>query len=114
MSDNASSTAMVGTTLAVTQTISLFTVLMPPITDVHRHNPEADHPFASDVRQAEFVAGGLSLSVAAIMSRIEGSWLPFVAASFLVAVLIGAYEYTLNKPGFTPNLSAVSDSRSNA
>lgn len=95
---------MVGATLSVTQTISLFTVLMPPITDIHHHNGDSSHPFATDVRQAELVAGTLSLSVAAIMARIEDSWTPFIATSILVAVLIGSYEYTLRKPGYSAPL----------
>lgn len=103
MSDNAA----VGTTLGITQTVSLFTVLMPPVTDINRHRPDDDHPFTSDVRQAELIAGGLSLTVGVVLSRVENSWTPFTVTAFLVAALIFAYEYTLRKPGHAPNLVSI-------
>jgi hypothetical protein len=105
MSEN----GMVGATLSVTQTVTLFTVLMPSVSDVNRHMPDDNHPFTADVRQSELIAGVLSLSVGAIMSRIEHSWTPFIAAAFLVAILIAAYEYTLHRPGNSPNLIDVTE-----
>lgn len=102
-----SETATVGATLSVAQTITLFTVLMPPVGDVNRHNMATGDRFTDDVRQSEFVAGTLSLTVGAIMARIEKSWTPLVATGALVVILVFAYEYTLRKPGAVPNLYAM-------
>lgn len=94
---------LTGATLALTQTVALWTVLMPPLHDVRHYTPGAAPEFADDVRQAELVIGVTSIAVGFIASRIENSWTPLVASSLLVFTLVGAYEYTLRKqPSETP------------
>lgn len=95
----------IGATLSVTQTVALFTVIMPPVAEINRTSP--DVPFTSDVRQSMLVAGGLSIAVSLVNSHLDGSWTPLVVTSLLVTVFIVAYEYTMRKPGRPVNLASV-------
>lgn len=87
-----------GATLGVTQTIALWTVLIPPVSEVRRTTPGEDPDFADDVRNSEAIVIAVSLVVASIMSKLEGSLMPLVATAFLLFTLVAAYEYTLRKP----------------
>jgi len=104
MSDN---TPLGAVTLAVAQTVSLWTVLMPPITEVRRHTPGSAPDFADDVRHAEIVAGTLAITVGGIMSAMERDYTPLVASAVLVAAMIAAYEYTLNTQGVQAHVTII-------
>lgn len=91
------SNGLTGATLAITQTVALWTVLMPDLHEVRRHTPGQAPEFADDVRQAEMVIGVTSVVVGYVASRIEKSWTPLLASTMVTFTLIAAYEYTLRK-----------------
>lgn len=95
--DTNMSRGLTGATLAITQTVALWTVLMPSIHDVRHYTPGDSPSFADDVRQAELVIGVVGVTVALVASRIENSWTPLVASVLLIGSLVIAYEYTLRK-----------------
>lgn len=97
-------------TLSVAQAVSLWTVLLPPITEIRRHTPGTSPDFAADVRHAEMVAGTLAVTVGGIMACLEKSYAPIVASGVLVASMIVAYEYTLNMPASkTPRFTVITN-----
>jgi hypothetical protein len=103
----ASNEEIMGVTLALGQTVSLWTVLTPPITEVRRHSPGNAPAFTDDVRQAEIVAGVLALTVGALMGYVTKSKQPFLAVAVLVGTMTLAYEYTLQCPGAHAEVSVI-------
>lgn len=90
-----SKNAVAGSTLALTQTVTVWTILMPPIWEVRENTPGRDPGFADDMRQTECVAGLISVAVGYIMTKVEHSWNPLICSTLLVLTLIAAYEYVL-------------------
>lgn len=109
----ASDTPQGAITLSVAQAVTLWTVLLPPITEVRRHTPGGAPEFAADVRHAELVAGSLAITIAGVMAYLEKSYAPLIASSVLVATMIAAYEYTLHVPGSTASVSVINSEEVN-
>ena len=101
-------------TLSVAQTVSLWTVLLPPVSEVRRHTPGRAPQFADDVRHAEMVAGSLAITVGAIMAVTEKDYRPLIASAVLVAAMIAAYEYTLQtNPGAQTAVTIIGEVQEN-
>ena len=100
-----------GSTFAIAQTTMLWTTLILPLHDVKHTSPGVDPVTASDIRYAEVVASGVSLSIAAVTSRMERTWTPFLMSALLLGILAVAYEYTLRGPGYSVDMSNVTPMR---
>lgn len=105
MADSDSRSA--GVALALGQGVTLWTVLLPPLTDVRRHTPGRSPDFADDVRHAELVAGTLAITIGGVMGYMNRSYAPIVASSIVISVMILAYEYTLQSQGTHANVSVI-------
>jgi hypothetical protein len=89
--------------LAVTQSVTLFTAMLPPLVEV-RQGSQDDPEFAGDVRTGEAVAALLTVGVGAVASSVVGNAVPFAISVFAAATLVGVYEYTLRgKPFAAPD-----------
>ena len=82
-------------TLAATQSISLFTTLLPPLTDVRRADPVENPDIAADVRMGEIAAVSITLGLGAVTSALTKSNIPVITAAFASLGLVFLYEWTL-------------------
>lgn len=98
-------------TLSITQTVALYTVFLPEMTDVRRQTPGQNPAFADDVRYAECAAGVVSLGISGVVCLYEQSWQPLFASLLVAVLLTVAYEVTLRRPGVVPNLFTMPDTR---
>jgi hypothetical protein len=74
---------------------ALFAALMPPVTDVWVTKPGS--VTCRMVREMEWIAGGLSMGFAFIVSAMTGSGVPLFITGCATAAIIGAYEYVLRR-----------------
>lgn len=86
------------TTLAITQSVGLFSMLLPKFTDVKNGNPH-DPEFATDVHIGEIAASSLTIGIGVIVSGLTGSPVPAFVALLMCAILISLYERALNYKG---------------
>jgi hypothetical protein len=81
--------------LGVSQTMTLWTALMPPIAEL-RETTDVDNPnLALNVRHTEMVVGAVALSIGAVGSAAFHTSAPLIATAVTFGVLAFAYEYTL-------------------
>lgn len=83
------------TTLAITQSVSLFQGLLPKFTDVKQASPQ-DPEFVTDVRIGEIAASSLAIGIGVIVSGLTGSPVPAMISLLMCAILIVLYERALN------------------
>jgi hypothetical protein len=88
--------SIAGTTLAITQTLTVWSVLMPPITEVRENTPGRSPTFTDDMRQTEAVAGTVAVGIGYLMTKLTNTWEPLVYSAMFVTLLIMAYEYVLH------------------
>lgn len=81
--------------LSVTQSVVVFTALLPPFADVRKASP-ADRDARADVRLGEAAASALVIGIGVIASGVTGSPGPAVASVVCALVLVGLYESVLN------------------
>ena len=80
--------------LGVTQGITAFTTLLPPLADVRKADP-SDTSFAADVRMGEVAATTLTLGIGMISSSLTGSPIPAGTAVLMCFILLCVYESAL-------------------
>lgn len=80
--------------LGVTQGITTFTTLLPPLADIRKADP-TDTSFAADVRMGEVAAVTLTLGIGGISSSLTGSPVPAATAVVMCFVLLCVYESAL-------------------
>lgn len=80
--------------LGVTQGITAFTTLIPPLADIRKADP-SDASFAADVRMGEVGAVTLTLGIGVISSSLTGSPIPAGTAVLMCAILLCVYESAL-------------------
>lgn len=86
------------TTLAITQSVSLFQGLLPKFTEVKQGDP-SDIEFATDVHIGEIAASSLAIGIGVIVSGLTGSPVPAFISVLMCAILIVLYERALNYRG---------------
>ena len=80
--------------LGMTQAITLWLALTPPIKEVYDENG-TDAQFIGRMRNGELIAGGSSLGVGLVASLLSKSALPLLVSLATIGVLFMSYEYTL-------------------
>jgi hypothetical protein len=80
--------------LGVTQGITAFTTLIPPLADIRKADP-TDTSFAADVRMGEVAAVAMTMGVGVISSSLTGSAVPAGTAVLMCLVLLCVYETAL-------------------
>lgn len=80
-------------TLGVTQTVGIFTALLPDVWAVREHDVNDD--FAPKVRTAEGVALVLTLGIGLVASVHFRDTTPLLYSGLTGAAMIGLYEYLL-------------------
>lgn len=83
------------TTLAITQSVGLFTTFLPKFTDVKNGSPH-DNEFCTDVRIGELAASTLTVGIGLIVSSLTGSPVPAMISVLMCALLMMLYERALN------------------
>lgn len=86
------------TTLAITQSVGLFGMLLPKFTDIKQADP-GNPEFATDVRVGEIAASGLTIGIGAIVSGLTGSPIPALVSVVMCVFLMFLYERALNYRG---------------
>lgn len=84
-----------GTAVALSISATLFPALMPAVSDLWVTKPGT--VTANMVRSAEILAGGISLSIALVISAMVDSLTPFILTSIVSASIALAYEVILRK-----------------
>jgi len=102
-----SSNDVAGSTLSVTQSVTLWTVFLPPLTDIKRYSPGGNPDFAADVRHAECMAIATSLGLSVVICTLDKTWRPMIAWLAVTMVMLVAYEYTMQSPGYSATLRQV-------
>jgi len=82
--------------LSVTQSIAVFTALLPPFAEVRKGN-KADPSIRDDVRMGEVAASALVIGIGVIASGVAGSPTPAMASIACAGVLVFMYETVLAK-----------------
>lgn len=88
-SDQASATL-----LSVTQSVAVFTTLLPPLSEVRKSRGNADT--VNDVRMGELAASALVVSIGLMASTMTNSPVPAMVAILSAAGLIVMYESVLS------------------
>lgn len=81
------------TLVSTSQTLTIFTAMMPDFPVVRRSTDEATR---NDVRTAEVTASVISLGISFGVALTVGSPTPFIATLALCLVLAGTYEYVMS------------------
>jgi hypothetical protein len=81
--------------LGVSQTMTLWTALMPPLAELRETTSWDDPNLALTVRHTELVVGAVALSIGAVGSAAFRTSAPLIATLVTFGVLAFAYEYTL-------------------
>lgn len=92
MSEN--SNAASATLLSVTNSVVVFTSLLPPFADVRKASP-GDHDMRNDVRLGEAAASALVIGVGIVASGVSGSPAPTIISVIAAIVLVSMYESVL-------------------
>lgn len=80
--------------LSVSQSVVVFTALLPPFGEVRKGNVN-DPDMRADVRLGEAAASALVIGIGLIASGVTGSPLPTVASAVCAAALVLMYESVL-------------------
>ena len=81
-------------TLAIGQSIGMFSTLLPKFTDIKNGSPN-DPGFVDDVRMGEIAAAAITLGVGTIASGLTNSPVPIAVALIMASFLIAMYEAAL-------------------
>jgi len=92
-----SATEFTAVSLGITQSLLLWTDLMPSLTEI-KNGSHADMHLVSNMRHTEIVVSGIALLVGGVSSVILKSPLPVFATASTIVGLIAAYELTLAAP----------------
>lgn len=87
------------TALAAIQGTSIFAALMPDLQEVRRANPTVHADFVADMRTAEFMSAGITISIALLVSILTRDKQPLIVGAIASASLITAYETVLYRVG---------------
>jgi hypothetical protein len=82
--------------LSVTQSIAVFSALLPPFAEVRKGNKN-DPAMREDVRMGELAASSLVIAIGLIASGVTGTPAPAVVSVVAAVVLVGMYETVLAK-----------------
>lgn len=82
--------------LAVTQSVTVFSSLLPPVSEV-RKATSADVSVLHDVRTAEFMAAGIVVGIGLVASALTKSPVPAMVAIIGAGALLCMYEGILQK-----------------
>lgn len=74
---------------------ALFAALMPPVTDLWVTKPGTKT--AGMVREATYLAGGVSLAFALFISAMVGSFVPFFITLAVTVAIASSYQYIVRK-----------------
>jgi hypothetical protein len=85
-------------TLAMTQSITLFSGFLPRFTDI-KNGSRNDPGFATDVHIGEVAAAGLTIGIGVIATGLTGSNVPLVVSIIMCVGLVALYESALNYSG---------------
>lgn len=96
MSDTPSGQAASAILLSVSQSVVVFTALLPPFADVRKGN-KADPNMRDDVRMGELAASALVIGIGIIASGVAGSPTPAMASVLCAVALVFMYETVLSK-----------------
>lgn len=88
-SDQASATL-----LSVTQSVAVFTTLLPPLSDVRKSRGDADT--VNDVRMGELASSALVVSIGLFASGMTNSPVPAMVAVVSAVGLVLMYESVLS------------------
>lgn len=89
-------------TLAMTQSLSLFTTFLPKFTDI-KNGSSHDPGFATDVRMGELAAATLTIGIGTVASGLTGSSVPIGISILMVVALVMLYESALRYEGPVSN-----------
>lgn len=81
--------------LAVTQTVAVFTTFLPKWDEIRQKDPAHNPEFAADVRMAEIGAVCVTVGVGVIASWLTGSPVPAAVSGFAALGMVFMYEVTL-------------------
>lgn len=81
--------------LAVGQSVTAFSILLPKFSDIRRADPTVDNAMVADVRMGEIAAVTVGVGVGVIISSLSGSPVPAFVSVVMVGILIGVYESAL-------------------
>lgn len=84
-----------GVLLAITQSVVVFTALLPEFREVRRANKN-DPDMIKDLRVGEVAAVSLVVGIGFIASTVAGSPAPVIASVISALVLVAMYETVLN------------------
>lgn len=96
MSDN--SNVASATLLSMTNSVVVFTSLLPPFADVRKASP-MDPDMLNDVRLGEAAASALVIGVGLVASNVTGSSAPTIVSVIAAVALVGMYESVLRGTG---------------
>lgn len=82
-------------TLAMTQSISLFSQFLPRFTDI-KNGSKNDPGFSTDVRIGEIAAASLTIGIGVIATGLTGSNVPVIVSIIMTVGLMVLYEAALS------------------
>lgn len=94
MSETITSTNGAAILLSVTQSVVVFTSLLPPFAEVRKAD-EHDADMRADVRMGEIAASTLVVGIGVIASAVTKSPLPAMASIVCAVILAAMYESVL-------------------
>lgn len=81
-------------TLAITQSFTVFNAFLPPLTDVRRMSP-ANSSQVMDIRVGEIAAASLVIGIGGALCYMMKTHEPMTFAVLAAVGLIGIYEFAL-------------------
>jgi hypothetical protein len=96
MTDKPSAQAASAILLSVSQSVVVFTALLPPFAEV-RKGSKADPNMRDDVRLGELAASALVIGIGVIASGVADSPAPAMASVVCALALVALYETVLSK-----------------
>jgi hypothetical protein len=96
MTDKPSGQAASAILLSVTQSVVVFTALLPPFAEV-RKGHKSDPNIRDDVRLGELAASALVIGIGVIASGVAGTPAPAMASVVCAFALVALYETVLSK-----------------
>jgi hypothetical protein len=83
------------TTLALTQSVTVFQQFLPPLTDVRKIDAGSDRSGMLDVRIGEIASAALVIGIGGVLSMMVRTHEPLLVATVAAIGLVGIYEYVL-------------------
>jgi hypothetical protein len=96
VTDKPSGQAASAILLSVSQSVVVFTALLPPLAEV-RKGSKADPNIRDDVRVGELAATTLVIGIGIIASGVAGTPAPVMASIVCALALVALYETVLSK-----------------